>query len=105
MQPTNSRSNLSQHILPNSSMMIGVCMTVISIIKVVGIHNGQHSIAELLAINSLIFMASALLSYFSMRDGITLKSSMVMEKIADIVFMVGLLFMTGAGFVLAYEMF
>lgn len=97
------KSNLSQHILPNSSMMIGVCMTVISIIKLIGIHNGQHRIAELLAFNSLMFMLSALLSYFSMRENVSEPRSQQMEKFADLIFMIGLLLMTSAGFFLAYE--
>jgi len=105
MQANEIKSNLSQHILPNSSMMIGVCMTVISIIKLIGLHNGQHRIAELLAINSLIFMASAVLSYFSMRNESMHRSSVAMEKIADIAFMIGLAIMTTAGFLLAYEIF
>jgi len=100
---SSTKSNLSQHILPNSSMMIGVCMTVISIIKLIGIHNGQHRIAELLAFNSLTFMLSALLSYFSMRDNATEHRSQQMEKFADLIFMIGLLLMTSAGFFLAYE--
>ncbi len=100
---SSTKSNLSQHILPNSSMMIGVCMTVISIIKLIGIHNGQHRIAELLAFNSLMFMLSALLSYFSMRESVSEPRSQQMEKFADLIFMIGLLLMTSAGFFLAYE--
>lgn len=100
---SSTKSNLSQHILPNSSMMIGVCMTVISIIKLIGIHNGQHRIAELLAFNSLMFMLSALLSYFSMRENVSELKSQQMEKLADLIFMIGLLLMTSAGFFLAYE--
>jgi hypothetical protein len=99
------RYSLSEHILPNSSMMIGVCMTVISIIKLIGLHSEQHQIAELLAIDSLLFMTSALLSYFSMRFETLDRTSSAAEKAADIIFMIGLVVMTLAGFLLAYEIF
>jgi hypothetical protein len=103
MKSEKLNSNLSQHILPNSSMMIGVCMTVISIAKVVGLHNGQHRIAEIVSFDSLIFLISALCSYFSMRLESKIGWSGLLEKIADLTFMVGLALMTVAGFLLTYE--
>lgn len=96
--------NLSHHILPNSSMMIGVCMTVISIAKVAGLHHEQHRIAEVFAFDALIFLISAVFSYFSMRKRLLPQSSIAMEKIADIAFMIGLSLMTLAGFLLTYEL-
>jgi hypothetical protein len=84
--------------------MIGVCMTVISITKVIGLHNGQHRIAEVFAFDALIFLISAVFSYFSMRNESNPRSSTAMEKIADIAFMIGLALMTFAGFLLTYEM-
>ena len=105
MEPKATRPKMSEHILPNSSMMIGVSMTVISIIKLIGIHSEQHQIAELLAINSMFFMTSAILSYLSMRYDGTHHVSVTMEKVADVVFMVGLMIMTAAGILLAYEIF
>ena len=99
------RPNLSQPILPNSSMMLGVCMTVISIIKVVGVRHGGGRIAEAFALDSVLFLASAVLSYASMRVEAKAERSAALEKLADISFLAGLLFMTCAGFVLAYELF
>ena len=85
-------------------MMIGVCMTVISIAKVVGLRNEQHRIAEVFAFDALIFLISALFSYFSMRNEPYHGSSATLERIADIAFMVGLSLMTVAGFLLTYEL-
>ena len=96
--------NLSQHILPNSSMMIGVCMTVISITKVAGLHNEQHRIAEVFAFDALIFLVSALLSYVAMRNESDVRLSITSEKLADMAFMLGLALMTLAGFLLTYEL-
>ena len=99
------RTNLSQHILPNSSMMLGVCMTVISVIKVVGVHHGGNRIAEAFALDSVLFLVSAMLSYASIRAEALAELSIKLEKFADASFLLGLLFMTSAGFVLAYEIF
>ncbi len=99
------RQNLSHHILPNSSMMLGVCMTVISIIKVVGVRHGQNKIAEAFALDSIFFLVSAVLSYASMRIDRQTEHAVRLEKFADASFVFGLLFMTCAGFVLAYEFF
>jgi hypothetical protein len=99
------RSSLSEHILPNSSMMIGVCMTVISIIKLVGLHGERRQIAEFISLDSVLFMASALLSYFAMRHKGTAQTSFNAERTADVIFMVGLLVMTANGLLLAYEIF
>ena len=103
MQSKMMKSNMSQHILPNSSMMLGVCMTVISVVKVIGLHHGQHRIAEVFAFDALIFMVSAVFSYFSIRNESKIHSSAAMERIADSAFMIGLAVMTVAGFLLTYE--
>jgi len=59
---------LSAHILPTSATMIGVCMTVLSIGH---LRQGGHSrmlVDKLLAADALLFLASAVLSFMSMRS-------------------------------------
>ena len=70
--------------------MAGVCVTVISIIK--GMHIGYSGliIDKLLAFDSMIFLASAVCSYFSMRYH---DISARLEALADTLFMYGLLLM------------
>ncbi len=104
MNSRTEKQNLSQHILPNSSMMIGVCMTVISITKVVGLHHEQHRITEVFAFDALIFLVSALLSYVAMRNESDANLSCTSEKLADMAFILGLILMTLAGFLLTYEL-
>ena len=104
MNSRTEKQNLSQHILPNSSMMIGVCMTVISITKVVGLPHEQHRITEVFAFDALIFLISALLSYVAMRNESDVSLSSASEKFADMAFMLGLVLMTLAGFLLTYEL-
>lgn len=96
------RSNLSHHILPTSSTMVGVCMTVISIIKLVGTRTFPY-VDHMLAVDSLIFLLSAAFSYYSIRHENELSLSSAVETIADISFMIGLAIMTLVVFTLVYK--
>lgn len=80
--------------------MVGVCMTVISIIKLLHIGPAGTWIDKLLAIDSLTFLASAGFSYFSLRDE-TLER---LESYADLAFMIGLMGMSICAFLLAFEL-
>jgi hypothetical protein len=64
-------NGLSAHILPTSATMIGVCMTVVSLVKIVHLNASGSGllIDKLLAADSLIFLASAILSFTSMQRG------------------------------------
>jgi hypothetical protein len=93
------RNDLSHHILPNSAQLVGVCMMVIPIVKL--LHFGQVGILldKLLAIDTLLFMASAGLSYAAMR-GI---KSVSLERYADQFFILGLAELGGCAVLLALE--
>ena len=92
-------NKLSHHILPTSAQLVGVCVTVISLIKV--LHIGQIGIiiSRLLAVNCILFTVSALLSYASMR-GYKMER---MERYADQFFMIGLMELSGCALLLAFE--
>jgi hypothetical protein len=67
------RKDLSQHILPTSAQLVGVCMTVISLVKLLHIGQAGSLLDKLLAIDALLFTISAALSYASMRGAISEK--------------------------------
>lgn len=92
--------NLARHILPTSATMVGVCMTVISIIKLLHLGRAGTWIDKLLAIDSLIFLASAMFSYISLRK----ESMALFENYADTSFMLGLTGMASCAFLLAFEL-
>ena len=94
------QENVAHHILPTSATMIGVCMTVISIVKLLHMGAAGTRIDQLLAIDSLTFLASAAFSYFSMRNGTFAR----FERYADLSFMIGLLGMTVCALLLAFEL-
>jgi len=93
---------LSSHILPVSATMIGVCMTVISVIQLAP-KNGISSWADnVLAIDSLFFLASMMLSYWSIRHRDQLVKA---ELYADRFFIFGMVMMVGVSFLVAFELF
>jgi hypothetical protein len=94
-------NGLSAHILPTSATMIGVCMTVLSIGHL-GPHGRVHELIDkLLAVDALVFLASALLSFMSMR----LRSRDLgprREAWAEWVFVTGLALLALGAFALAF---
>ena len=98
---TNQRNNnLSQHILTTSAQLVGVCLTVISLVKVLPAGHVGSLLDKFLAIDALIFTVSTVLSYASMRD----QKSANLEKYADQFFMLGLLELGACAVLLAFEL-
>ena len=98
----NKESILSSHILPVSATMVGVCMTVISVIQLAPKNSISSWADEILAIDSLTFLASTMLSYWSVRH----KNDMLkIERYADRFFIVGMLMMVSVSFLVAFELF
>ena len=62
-----ARMSLSEHILPTAATMVGVCMTVLSIGRLS--HSGRLGvfIDKMLAVDSVIFLVSAVLSFVAIR--------------------------------------
>ncbi|SFB11813.1 hypothetical protein SAMN04515620_1194 [Collimonas sp. OK607] len=83
-------NNLSQHILPSSATMIGVCITALSIIKLARFSGLAIWLSHLLALNSLVFLTSGILSYAAMRSS----RSARLEQYADIAFIFGLILLS-----------
>jgi len=93
------RSELSQHILPTSAQLVGVCLTVISLVKVLHIGHVGSLLDKLLAVDCLFFTISAVLSYLAMRG---IKSAN-MERYADQFFILGLVELGGCAILFALE--
>ncbi len=81
--------------------MTGVCITVISIVRLVESNRHISTIIDnLMAVNSLIFLISCFLSYISLRSA---KAAEIFERYADMLFLMGLSVMVIGGFFLAWE--
>ena len=94
--------NISNHIFPVSATMVGVCMTVISVMQLVPKNSISSWADQLLAINSLAFLASTMLSYWSIRHK---ENSSQTERYADRLFLIGLGIMVFVSFLVAFELF
>ncbi|MFI3185041.1 MAG: hypothetical protein QX198_03595 [Methylococcaceae bacterium] len=93
-------NNLSHHILPNSATMVGVCIMVISIVKNMNPGLTSYLIDKALAIDSLLFMVSALLSFSSIRLE---QSTEQLERWAEMIFLLGLVSMTLITVIFSFE--
>jgi hypothetical protein len=81
---------VSMHVLPASATLLGLCFVVLSSIKVLGVQD-KTLIDELSGAATLFFLASSIFSYASMR---TVKRAVFFERLADIIFIGGLSFLT-----------
>ncbi|MFD0935100.1 hypothetical protein ACFQ12_07875 [Methylobacterium trifolii] len=94
---------LSHHILPNAGTMIGVCTTLIGLVKILEARIGPSHVDEYAALAALLFLTSATTSYLSMRMVADSRSAARLERIADLAFVAGLLGLSLIGILFAYE--
>jgi predicted membrane protein len=93
----NKNRNIAEHIFNGSITMSGVCVTIIALFRVMKL--GMLTYAdEILALNTLVFLVSALLSYISLRRD----NNIVSEKIADILFFTGMFSMLIVGIIIVF---
>lgn len=102
MDRERGNANLAGHILPVSSTMVGVCMTVISLVQIIPKNAVSNWVDGLLAMDNLLFLVSAALSYIAIRRP---EVALRMEQQADTFFMFALLIMVCTGFMLAFDLF
>lgn len=84
--------NKSPHILNTSANLLGFCLVVLTSIRI-SKFSTSTSIDEATGIASVLLMASCILSFLSMKNQDEKKSARL-EYIADIVFLLALLFLT-----------
>jgi hypothetical protein len=79
------------HIFTVSSAMVGVCLTVIGLIRVVITFGTADTLADdFLAVDALLFLISCLLSYWALRSR-GLRRMHRIEKIADAIFIIAMI--------------
>lgn len=88
------------HIFTASATMVGVCLTVIGILRVVISLRREDTLADdMLAVNSLLYLAACLLSYWALRTR-NRNRNYRLERMADVIFLVALVFTAiNAGFI------
>jgi hypothetical protein len=90
MIENNSQGSKSHHILSASANMLGICFLIFNIIRVSKMHE-KTLLDDLCLVAILLFMASSVMSYSSIRS--TTKQDSY-EKAADTIFIGALLFLS-----------
>jgi hypothetical protein len=94
--------SISHYILPTAATMAGVCMTVISIVKLTEATRAFSTLVDdALAFDNLLFLASCILSYASIRS---IDRAERLERWADLIFLAAMSVMVAIGFMLAYHL-
>ena len=90
-QENNLERDICIHIFAASAAMVGVCLTVIGLIRVVITMRRANTVADdLIAGDAVLFLISCLASYFALRTRTTRRMYRV-ERFADSVFLLALL--------------
>ena len=88
---TNLEQDICIHIFTVSSAMVGVCLTVIGLIRVVITFGRADTLADdFLAVDALLFLISCLLSYWALRSR-SVRRVHRLEKIADGIFILAMI--------------
>ena len=93
------RRNISRHILPTASNLLGLCFVLFGMIRLYAFSEGTL-LDEMTACTMILFLASCIFSYASIRAK---SNSERYEKIADTLFLAGLIIMTIIALVVGFE--
>ncbi len=94
------KNDSSQHILNASSNLLGLCFIVLTSLRVLKLE--RYTILDECTVSALImFMVSSLLSFLSIRS--KKSKSDRYEKIADIIFVLGLFFLFLSGMLITFN--
>lgn len=98
-------ADLGRSILPSSGTMIGICTTLIGLVKINEHSKGDSQVDEYGALIAIAFLFSAVLSYLSIRlAGVRPLFAHKCERAADALFLVGLVRLVGLGATFAFEL-
>ena len=93
----NRKKTVAEHIFTGSTTMAGVSVTIIALFRVMKTGLGTYA-DEILAANTCIFLASAVLSYMALRK----ENYNTIETIVDILFFTGMIVMMFVGIIIVY---
>jgi len=95
-------NNISKHILPTSSNLLGICFVILNFVKLWKVGRVETLIIDkVIVVAMLFFLAASLLSYSSMRS---VHKAGAYERIADTIFLAGLVLLTLIALVMAFQL-
>ncbi len=97
-----SENEICIHIFSVSAGLIGVCLTVIGIFRVVTELKKISTVGDnILALDALIFLGSCVISYLALRSADKTRKRRI-ERVADILFLSGLFLMAVVCILITY---
>ncbi len=97
--------NISTHIFSTSATLVGVCLTVIGLVRISNRLKNVSIIGDdLLALSSIVFLIACFLSYLGLRTRGSRQLRENLERIADVWFLVGLCMLAVICILIAYEL-
>ena len=99
MTEKNDKENIAKHILPVSSNLLGLSFILLSFIKLSDF-SAKTIIDEILGVVMVLFLASSIFSYASMRSR---RQADFFEKVADVIFFAGLISLTLISMMIVFE--
>ncbi|PZF72997.1 hypothetical protein [Taibaiella soli] len=95
---TERSRDVARHVFSGSTTMIGVCITIIALFRVMKI--GMRTYAdEVLGLDNFIFIAAALCAYSAIRKDNNIR----MERAADLLFFAGMAVMLVVGLIIVFS--
>ena len=94
--------DLCIHTFGVSAAMVGVCLTVIGLIRIVITLQKVNTLADdLLAFDAVLFLGSCILSYWALRNR-KIRRRLRAERFADLLFLVAMMVMTAVCLFITY---
>lgn len=104
-EPTQARrDDICVHIFTASATLVGVCLTVIGVLRLVRRLKGVSTTADvLLSLDAVGFLAACAISYAALRTTSADRRRRI-ERYADAVFLIALAIMTAVSALIAFEL-
>ncbi len=94
--------NISKHILPTSANLLGLCFILINFMKLWKMNRRVDIIIDrFVGLSIVLFLVASVFSYMSMRS---VNKAALYEKIADMIFLAGLFFVTIISLMIVFEL-
>lgn len=90
------------HLLSLSATLAGLCITAVTLLRTLGKSSTAGTVADdALAVSALLFLLCTYALFFALRTR-QARLARRLEKLADVMFLLALTGMVGAGFVMVY---
>lgn len=97
-KPKSQNNEIAHYVFSGSTTMIGVCITVIALFKVMNTNLKTYA-DEILGVDTFIFIFAAFFSYLTLRND----KNKSLEKFADLLFFTGMSILILVGVIIVFS--